>query len=413
MDNGFTYEDYQNTAKWLLSHTKHRPQVAVICGSGLGGLSDKLTQAQIFAYSEIPNFPKSTVPGHAGRLVFGILNDRGCVMMQGRFHMYEGYPLWKVTFPVRVFQLLGVDTLVVTNAAGGLNPKFEVGDIMLIRDHINLPGFCGENPLRGPNDERFGVRFPAMSDAYDRDMRQKAHIHSLTLRGICRQVKQDKDNEDKRKKKPDKSGRGDQSQVILKVLGDDYFKLCWCPGLKTVNIARDVGFCTGCSLIFQTTSPEKKGKEANTGFGGPVVSSLYHEEIISPDYKMIYLKKDIFKVLAKILTLMVENYNKLSTRSTWGIDLSFVIARLKKYEKNILKWTLININVLREEDKNIFDYCRENNIDHITKVFKSKNVDVNMKDEEVLLVGALSYCKTDIHRAELYSIGLVIEDIRS
>ncbi|XP_061041639.1 purine nucleoside phosphorylase-like [Eubalaena glacialis] len=175
MDNGFTYEDYQNTAKWLLSHTKHRPQVAVICGSGLGGLSDKLTQAQIFAYSEIPKFPKSTVPGHAGRLVFGILNDRGCVMMQGRFHMYEGYPLWKVTFPVRVFQLLGVDTLVVTNAAGGLNPKFEVGDIMLIRDHINLPGFCGENPLRGPNDERFGVRFPAMSDAYDRDMRQKAH----------------------------------------------------------------------------------------------------------------------------------------------------------------------------------------------------------------------------------------------
>lgn len=88
--------------------------------------------------------------------------------------MYEGYPLSKVTFPVRVFHLLGVKTLVVTNAAGGLNPKFEVGDIMLIRDHINLPGFCGQNPLRGPNDERFGVRFPAMSDAYDRNMRQKA-----------------------------------------------------------------------------------------------------------------------------------------------------------------------------------------------------------------------------------------------
>uniref|UniRef100_A0A8D1DRJ6 Purine nucleoside phosphorylase n=1 Tax=Sus scrofa TaxID=9823 RepID=A0A8D1DRJ6_PIG len=171
----FTFEDYQNTAKWLLSHTKHRPQVAVICGSGLGGLTDRLTETQIFNYSEIPNFPRSTVPGHAGRLVFGILNGRACVMMQGRFHLYEGYPLWKVTFPVRVFQLLGVDTLVVTNAAGGLNPRFEVGDIMLIRDHINLPGFCGENPLRGPNDERFGVRFPAMSDAYDRDMRQKAH----------------------------------------------------------------------------------------------------------------------------------------------------------------------------------------------------------------------------------------------
>lgn len=175
MESRFTYEDYQHTAEWLLSHTKHRPQVAVICGSGLGGLTDKLTQTQIFDYSEIPNFPQSTVPGHAGRLVFGVLNGRACVMMQGRFHMYEGYPVWKVTFPVRVFHLLGVDTLVVTNAAGGLNPKFEVGDIMLIRDHINLPGLCGENPLIGPNDERFGVRFPAMSDAYDREMRQKAH----------------------------------------------------------------------------------------------------------------------------------------------------------------------------------------------------------------------------------------------
>nr|XP_051678552.1 purine nucleoside phosphorylase isoform X1 [Oryctolagus cuniculus] len=170
----FTYEDYQNTAEWLLSHTTHRPQVAVICGSGLGGLTDKLTETQVFDYSDIPNFPRSTVPGHAGRLVFGFLNGRACVMMQGRFHLYEGYPLWKVTFPVRVFRLLGVDTLVVTNAAGGLNPKFEVGDIMLIRDHINLPGFCGQNPLRGPNEERFGVRFPAMSDAYDRTMRQKA-----------------------------------------------------------------------------------------------------------------------------------------------------------------------------------------------------------------------------------------------
>ncbi|CAK6432440.1 unnamed protein product [Pipistrellus nathusii] len=174
-ESRFTYEDCQHTAEWLLSHTKHRPQVAVICGSGLGGLTDKLTQTQCFDYSEIPNFPKSTVPGHAGRLVFGVLNGRNCVMMQGRFHMYEGYPFWKVTFPVRVFHLLGVDTLVVTNAAGGLNPKFEVGDIMLIRDHINLPGFCGGNPLIGPNEERFGVRFPAMSDAYDREMRQKAH----------------------------------------------------------------------------------------------------------------------------------------------------------------------------------------------------------------------------------------------
>ncbi|KAM4881376.1 purine nucleoside phosphorylase-like [Thomomys bottae] len=174
MENRFTCEDYQHTAEGLLSRIKHRPQVAVICGSGLGGLTEKLTEAQTFEYTEIPNFPQSTVPGHAGRLVFGILSGRSCVMRKGRFHMYEGYPLWKVTFPVRVFRLLGVDILVVTNADGGLNPMFEVGDIMLALDHINLPGFCGQNPLQGPNNERFGVHFPAMSDAYEQSMRQKA-----------------------------------------------------------------------------------------------------------------------------------------------------------------------------------------------------------------------------------------------
>ncbi|XP_037687340.1 purine nucleoside phosphorylase-like [Choloepus didactylus] len=175
MEKEFTYEDYQSTAEWLLSHTEHRPQGAVICGSGLGGLADKVTQAQAFEYSEIPSFPQSTVPHHAGRLVFGFLNGRACVVMQGRFHFYKGYPLWKVTFPVRVFQLMGVDTLVVTNAAGGLNPRFEVGDIMMICDHINMLGFSGQSPLRGPSDERFGPRFPAVSDAYDRNLRQKAH----------------------------------------------------------------------------------------------------------------------------------------------------------------------------------------------------------------------------------------------
>ncbi|XP_045640846.1 purine nucleoside phosphorylase isoform X2 [Ursus americanus] len=175
MGSGFTYDDYQKTSEWLLSRTKHRPQVAVICGSGLGNLASKVTEAQSFDYSEIPNFPQSTVPGHAGRLVFGFLSGKACVVMQGRFHMYEGYSISKVTFPVRVFFLMGVDTLVVTNAAGGLNPEFEVGDIMLIRDHINLPGLSGVNPLIGPNDERFGLRFPAMSDAYDRDMRRTAH----------------------------------------------------------------------------------------------------------------------------------------------------------------------------------------------------------------------------------------------
>ncbi|XP_054851522.1 purine nucleoside phosphorylase [Eublepharis macularius] len=175
VEKSYTYEDSKKTADWLLGNTKHRPKVAIICGSGLGGLADLLKDQVAFDYVKIPNFPQSTVVGHAGKLVFGNLSGTPSVVMQGRFHMYEGYPLWKVTFPVRVFSLLGVETLIVTNAAGGLNPDYKVGDIMLIRDHINMPGFAGVNPLVGPNDERFGARFPPMSDAYDRDLRKLAH----------------------------------------------------------------------------------------------------------------------------------------------------------------------------------------------------------------------------------------------
>uniref|UniRef100_H0XHZ9 Purine nucleoside phosphorylase n=1 Tax=Otolemur garnettii TaxID=30611 RepID=H0XHZ9_OTOGA len=162
------YEDYWNMAEWLLCCIKYQPQEPVICGSGFGGLADKLTQPQVFDYSEIPSFPQSTAPGHAVRLVFGILNGRVCVLMQVPCQ----YLLWKVTFLVRVFQLIGVDTLVVTNAAGGLRPRVEVGDIMLICDHINLTGFCGQNPLTGPHGERFGVF--ALCDPRDQTMRQKA-----------------------------------------------------------------------------------------------------------------------------------------------------------------------------------------------------------------------------------------------
>ncbi|XP_074838781.1 purine nucleoside phosphorylase [Carettochelys insculpta] len=166
-----TYEQHKETADWLLAQTSHRPSLAIICGSGLGGLADLLSDPVVFDYADIPNFPRSTVLGHAGKLVFGTLAGVSCVVMKGRFHMYEGYPPWKVTFPVRVFHLLGAETLIVTNAAGGLNRGYEVGDIMVIRDHINTPGLAGINPLTGPNDERFGPRFPAMSDAYDEQLR--------------------------------------------------------------------------------------------------------------------------------------------------------------------------------------------------------------------------------------------------
>ncbi|XP_065135117.1 purine nucleoside phosphorylase 6 [Paramisgurnus dabryanus] len=166
----YSYEDYRETADWLLAQTDFRPKVAIICGSGLGGLADLLDHKIAFPYEKIPRFPHSTVQGHKGQLVFGELNGKQCVCMQGRFHFYEGYNVATVTYPVRVFFLLGIETLIVTNAAGGLNPEFKVGDIMLIKDHINIPGFAGQNPLCGRNEDRFGVRFPCMSDAYDKDL---------------------------------------------------------------------------------------------------------------------------------------------------------------------------------------------------------------------------------------------------
>lgn len=134
------------------------------------GLTDKIT----FPYENIPNFPVSTVPGHIGQLVFGFLSGVPIVCMQGRFHYYEGYPLWKCAMPVRIMKLLGITHLIATNAAGGLNPSYKVGDIMLVRDHINLMGFAGNNPLQGPNEERFGPRFPPMNRAYDPDLIEKA-----------------------------------------------------------------------------------------------------------------------------------------------------------------------------------------------------------------------------------------------
>ncbi|CAL1612970.1 unnamed protein product [Knipowitschia caucasica] len=169
-----SHDEYEQAADWLLAHTKHRPQVAIICGSGLGMLSEVLEEQEVLEYTQIPGFPQSTVQGHAGRLVFGRLRGRTCVCMQGRFHMYEGYSMSKTTFPVRVFKLLGADTLVVTNAAGSLDDSLKPGDIMILKDHVNLPGLCGLNPLCGPNDERFGPRFPAMSSCYDSELRRIA-----------------------------------------------------------------------------------------------------------------------------------------------------------------------------------------------------------------------------------------------
>ncbi|KAJ8688248.1 hypothetical protein QAD02_024043 [Eretmocerus hayati] len=166
----FSFEALKESAQYLLDRINIRPKIGIICGSGLGLIVDTLSQKQCFPYEEIPHFPSSTVKGHAGQMVFGYLQGVPVMCMQGRFHYYEGYPLWKCAMPVRVMKLVGATHLIVTNAAGGLNPNYNVGDIMLMKDHINMMGFAGNNPLQGPNDERFGPRFPPMNRAYDKEL---------------------------------------------------------------------------------------------------------------------------------------------------------------------------------------------------------------------------------------------------
>lgn len=157
-------EKIRQTADYIRSHVNDIPTTAIILGTGLGALVDHIEDKQFIPYTEIPNFPVSTVEGHSGNLIFGRLGNKRVMAMQGRFHYYEGYSMKEVTFPVRVMKALGVETLFVSNAAGGMNKAFRVGDIMIICDHINL---FPENPLRGKNYDELGPRFPAMTEAYD------------------------------------------------------------------------------------------------------------------------------------------------------------------------------------------------------------------------------------------------------
>ena len=160
-------EKIQQTADFLRQRAGEMPKLAIILGTGLGNLVDHIDDKLYIPYSEIPNFPVSTVQGHSGNLIFGKMGGKPVIAMQGRFHYYEGYDMKTVTFPVRVFKALGVETLFVSNAAGGMNKEFRVGDVMIITDHINL---FPENPLRGKNYEELGPRFPAMTEAYDRKL---------------------------------------------------------------------------------------------------------------------------------------------------------------------------------------------------------------------------------------------------
>jgi purine-nucleoside phosphorylase len=165
------WEKVQETVSFIKGKTNFTPEYGIILGSGLGSFTDDIQIEFTLPYTEIPNFPVSTVQGHKGALVFGTVGTKKMIAMQGRFHFYEGYSMKEVTFPVRVMKFLGVQKLIVSNASGGVNPNYRVGDIVIIKDHINM---MPEHPLRGINDMRFGPRFVNMSGAYSKNMISKA-----------------------------------------------------------------------------------------------------------------------------------------------------------------------------------------------------------------------------------------------
>ena len=180
-----SHNNIRSAAKAIQSKTRYQPTIGLVLGSGLSALADSIEDPYIIPYEEIPGWPTSTVVGHSGRLVIGQLEGQTVLVQQGRAHFYEGYEMEQIVLPVRVMHALGIKTVIVTNAAGGINTSFSAGDLMLITDHINFPGLAGNNPLRGPNDDSVGPRFLDMVQAYNWDLRKIAHAvakeNNLTL----------------------------------------------------------------------------------------------------------------------------------------------------------------------------------------------------------------------------------------
>lgn len=170
MTEFFTRAQFEETAAVIRAQTRHTPTIGLILGSGLGPLANEVQNADLIPADQLPHWPHSTVLGHVGRLVIGRLAGQTVLVQQGRAHYYEGHSIQQATLPVRVMQLLGIETLIVTNAAGAIHPDFQPGEVMLITDHINLMGMAGISPLRGPNDDSLGTRFPDMGRAYDREL---------------------------------------------------------------------------------------------------------------------------------------------------------------------------------------------------------------------------------------------------
>jgi purine-nucleoside phosphorylase len=174
-----TLPQIDETTAAVRARTKYKPRVGIILGSGLNDLANSVQKADVIPYGDLPNWPRSTVQGHAGRLVTGELEGQSVLVMQGRIHFYEGYSMSQITLPVRVMQRLGLEMVFVTNAAGGVNPEFLPGDVMLITDNLNLIGMTGANPLMGPNIDELGPRFPDMSRAYDPELMALARKAAL------------------------------------------------------------------------------------------------------------------------------------------------------------------------------------------------------------------------------------------
>jgi len=174
MDSFLTRAEFEEAAAAIRTRTRHQPRIGLVLGSGLGDLAESVEQPDIIQSADIPHWPRSTVEGHQGRLLIGQLEGQTVLVQQGRAHRYEGHSMQQATLPIRVMQLLGLEAVILTNAAGAINPTFRPGDVMLITDHINFMGMAGDSPLRGPNEPTFGPRFPDMSQAYDRELRRTA-----------------------------------------------------------------------------------------------------------------------------------------------------------------------------------------------------------------------------------------------
>ncbi|MGL6039060.1 MAG: purine-nucleoside phosphorylase [Soonwooa sp.] len=269
-------EKIKETAAFVKNIIQDTPDFAIVLGSGLGKLQDEVQPIHTIEYSDIPNFPQVTVVGHGGKLIYGMLEGKKVLMMSGRFHYYEGYPMETVTFPFKVFHLLGIQNLLLSNASGGVNPNFQVGDIMLVKDHINM---MPEHPLRGKNIDELGPRFVDMSEAYNKKMLQTANnvanennikVHEGVYVGLQGPTFET----------PSEYG-------LVRFIGGDAVGMSTVP---EVIVAKHMGMDVFCISII-------------TDLGGPEIAfAVSHEEVLNAANKAM---PDVIKIVKGV----VKNYN--------------------------------------------------------------------------------------------------------